>query len=51
MERSTWNSFHVSSNMSYFVYVNLMEDFPQNSPSIFWSSMYLLSVDKLVYGE
>ena len=51
MERSTWNSFHVSSNVLYFVYVNLMEDFPQNSSSIFCSPMYLSFVDKLVYGE
>ena len=50
MMRSTWNSFPVSSNKSYFVYVNLMENFPQNSPSIIWSSMYLSSVDKLIYG-
>ena len=51
MERCMWNSFHVLYNMSYFTYVNLMEDFPQNSPSIICSFMYLSSVDHLVYRE
>ena len=46
-----WNSFLVLYNMSYFTYVNLMEDFPQNSPSIICSFMYLSSVDHLVYRE
>ena len=51
MERCMWNSFLVLYNMSYFTYVNLMEDFPQNSPSIICSFMYLSSVDHLVYRE
>ena len=42
MEGSMWNFFHVLSNVSCFVYVKLMEDFLQNSPSIIWSSTYLV---------
>ena len=37
--------------MSYSTHVNLMEDFIHNSPSIIHSSMYMSSVDILVYGE
>ena len=43
--------FQVSCNVSYFAYVSLIENFPQNSPSIIWSSMHLSSIDHLVYRE
>ena len=46
-----WNFFHVSCNVSYFSHVSLMEDFLQNSPSMIHSSMYMSSIDTLVYGE
>ena len=51
IEHSMRNSFHISSNVSYFVYLNLMEDFQQNLPSVSCWSMYLPSIDILVYGE
>ena len=46
-----WNFFHVSCNVSYFAHVSLIEDFLQNLPSMIHSSMYMSSVDILVYGE
>ena len=46
-----WNFFHISCNVSYFAHVNLMEDFPQNSLSMIHSSIYMSSVDTLVYGK
>ena len=37
--------------MSYFGHVSLMEDFLQNSPSMIHSSMYMSSIDILIYGK
>ena len=46
-----WNFFHASCNVSYFAHVSLMDDFLQNSPSMIHLSMYMSSVDLLIYGE
>ena len=51
MERCIWNFFHVLCNVLNFAYVNLTEDFLQNSPSMIHLSMYMSSVDTLIYGE
>ena len=51
MRLCTWNFFHVSCNVSYFAYVNLMEDFSWNSPSVIHSSVFMLSLNILVHGE
>ena len=51
MGHRTWNFFHISCNVSHLAHVNLMEYFLQNSPSIIHSSMYMSSIDTLVYGE
>ena len=44
-----WNFFHVSCNVSYFAYVNLIEDFLQNSLSMILLSIYMSSVDTLFH--
>ena len=33
VEQSLWNSFHIPSNVSYFAYVEPLENFWQNLPS------------------
>ena len=51
MGRHMWNFFHISCYVSHFAHVSLMEDFLQYLPSMIHSSMYMSSVDILVYGE
>ena len=50
MSRCTWNYLYVSCNVSYFAYVNLVETFLWNSPSVVYSSMTMLSVNNLIHG-